>query len=541
MSTEESDVTRKLYRWAVWLLIVTSVATMVGRIAAVRAATGETPMLSANDRSRWCTIRTLVEDGSYVIDPLEQVKHPETGRRFWRSIDMVRHRGPDGKEHYYSSKPTLLPTMIAGEYWLIYRTTGASLGEHPFLVMRLMLVITNVLPLLIYFIVLWKLIDRLTSDRMVAVYTMAAATWGTFLTTFAVTLNNHLIAAIAVLVAVALTLLIWWGERSWWAFFGAGLAATFAVANELPALSFFACICLAMVWKSPRQTILGYVPGVLLVAAGFFGTNYLAHGTWTPAYMHRSDGPLVATIDDSLAGELDEKLAATEKGEVKASEFGALGQALGQADVQLSDRALVLKDTPHERWVVWDSDGHKRFALVHADDQIEVHRWDNWYDYRGSYWKTDRQGVDKGEESRGRYAFHSLIGHRGVFSLTPIWILAAFGVISLVARGRPGWVIFGWMVIALTVVCMAFYISRPVIDRNYGGVCCGFRWMFWFTPLWLLCMVPAAQWLLRRSWGRVVALVLLLASVFSATYAGANPWSQPWLFNLGTYFGWWSY
>ena len=95
--------------------------------------------------------------------------------------------------------------------------------------------------------------------------------------------------------------------------------------------------------------------------------------------------------------------------------------------------------------------------------------------------------------------------------------------------------------IALSVVCLVFYISRPMIDRNYGGVCCGFRWVFWFTPLWLLCMAPAADSLLRSRAGRVIALVLLMISTFSATYAAANPWSQPWLFDLGTYAGWWSY
>ena len=44
---------------------------------------------------------------------------------------------------------------------------------------------------------------------------------------------------------------------------------------------------------------------------------------------------------------------------------------------------------------------------------------------------------------------------------------------------------------ALTAVGLTFYLSRPMIDRNYGGVSCGFRWMFWLTPLWLLALVPA--------------------------------------------------
>ena len=41
---------------------------------------------------------------------------------------MVRHKDAEGHFHLYSSKPTLLTTLLAGEYWLIYHTTGATLG-----------------------------------------------------------------------------------------------------------------------------------------------------------------------------------------------------------------------------------------------------------------------------------------------------------------------------------------------------------------------------------------------------------------------------
>ena len=58
------------------------------------------------------------------------------------------------------------------------------------------------------------------------------------------------------------------------------------------------------------------------------------------------------------------------------------------------------------------------------------------------------------------------------------------------------------MIAALTLVCLVFYIGlRPQEDRNYGGMTSGFRWMFWFTPLWLVAMLPAAD-RLARSAGR---------------------------------------
>jgi hypothetical protein len=511
-------------------MIAASAATMVARIATVRATTGETPMLSANDRSRWCTVRTLVEEGTYAIDSLVQIRHPETKRRFWKTIDMVRHRGPDGREHYYSSKPPLFPTLLAGEYWLIREATGLTLSDHPFQVMRWMLVITNVLPLLLYFYVLLRCVEQVAVTRAASLYTMTAATWGTFLTTFAVTINNHLPAAVSVLLASAWALRIWNGETAWWYFAGTGLLAAFAAANELPALAFFACIALMIMWRSPRRAVIAFAPAAAVVAAGFFVTNYVAHGTWVPAYAHRGDGPIVGRVAADTVRELDQQVLPE-----------SVREELGRAGVPLSDQTVVLVHAAGHRWGIWDRVGAHRYAAIATTDAVEIRRWDNWYDYEGSYWSTARQGVDRGEASPWVYAMHAVLGHHGIFSLTPIWLLSVWGAVAMV-RGRPsGFRVFGWMVIAVTAVCLLFYLTRPAIDRNYGGVSCGFRWMFWFIPLWLICLVPAADRLLQSRWGRAVALLLLAISVFSATYSAANPWSHPWLWQWGEFALWWQY
>lgn len=518
------------WRWAVGLLVVVSVATMSARIATVRATTGETPMLSANDRSRWCTVRSLVDEGTYAIDPLVQLRHPETKRRFWKSIDMVRHRGPDGHEHYYSSKPPLLATLLAGQYWVFREVTGLTLAENPFAVMRWMLVFSNVLPLLLYFYVLWQFVQRVATTGAAALYTMAAATWGTFLTTFAVTINNHLPGAIAALLATWWTWRIWSGERRWWLFAGAGLLGAFAVTNELPALALFACLAALVAWRCPWRAVLAFAPAAALVGVSFFVTNYLAHGTWSPAYAHRHDGPLLTTATADAIPELDSGV-----GEVPS----AIRDAMVRANLPLSDQARVVVHAAGRRWGVWDRVGAQRYALIATADGVEIRRWENWYDYEGSYWSTARDGVDRGEASPWTYTLHAVLGHHGILSLTPIWLLSIGGVIAMV-RGRPrGFRIFGWMVIAVTGVCLLFYLSRPALDRNYGGVSCGFRWMFWFIPLWLICLVPAADRLLQTGWGRVIALALLAVSVFSAAYSAANPWSHPWFWQWGNYIGWW--
>ncbi len=526
----------QLARWAISLMMVACLAVQVARIATVKATTGESPMLSANDRSRWCTVRALVDEGTYDIDSSVVIKHPETKRRFWKTIDMVRHRGPDGREHYYSSKPPLFPTLVAGQYWIIRALTGATLDEHPFQVMRLILVITNVLPLAFCLIVLQRCVWGLGVSPVAVLFTMTAAIWGTLLTTFTVTLNNHLPGAISVLLATACLLEIWQRQRAdrhkrlgiWFA--AAGLCAAFGVANELPALAYFACAALAAWYLSPRLALIAFLPAALMVAAAFCLTNYLAHGTWVPAYGHRADGPVIARVSaESALVELDQQVVPN-----------SVRAALDRSARPLSSQAIVKTMQAGTRWTLWDRHDAHRYALVVSGQELEIRRWDNWYDYEGSYWTGPRQGVDRGEPSLVRYTLHALVGHHGVFSLTPLWVLSIWGVGILWTRQQPADRALAAVIASVTLVCLAFYLSRPLIDRNYGGVSCGFRWMVWMIPLWLLCLAPAADRLLRTRGGRVLALLLLAVSVFSASYSWSNPWTHPWLWQWGDFLGWWT-
>ncbi len=377
---------------------------------------------------------------------------------------MVMHADRHGEMHRYSSKPPLLPTLLAGEYWLIYHLTGATLGTHPYDIGRFMLVTFNVLPLLVYFVLLGKLADRFGGTEWGRMFMMAGAAFGTLLTTFAVVLNNHLPAAVSAVVALYAAVRIWFdGERRWRYFIVAGLFAAFAAANELPALAFLGLLGLALLWKAPKQTLLAGTPAVLLVAAAFFATNKIAHDSWRPPYMHRSPG-------------------------------------------------------------------------------------DNWYDYeyvdshnrrRESYWRSaNKVGLDVGEPSLATYAFHATFGHHGIFSLTPIWLLSVAGLWLFWRSGQPGTRALAFLIASLSLICLTFYLLRPLEDRNYGGMSSGFRWMFWFAPLWLVALLPCADWMGRRRWGKAAALVLLAASAMSAAYPTWNPWTYPWIQNWMQSMGW---
>ena len=412
----------------------------------------ERPFLSANDRSRWLAIRALVEHGTYEIDQV-------LDRNVWNTIDMVQHRGRDGELHLYSSKPPLLYTLLAGEYWLIHRTTGMTLGSHPYVVGRIMLMTINILPLAIMFVVVAKLAERFGTTDWGRLFVVASACLGTLLVPFAIVLNNHIVAAVSASLALYAFVRIWCDGESRTRYYAiAGLFAAFTAANELPALAFLALIAVGLWTRDRHGWLQGFLPAAMLVVVAFFATNYAAHGCLTPPYMHKSS------------------------------------------------------DDPEENW----------YMYTYTIEGVE----------RESYWQN-RVGIDRGEPSKWVYAFHVLIGHHGVFSLTPVWLLSLAGIWLWLRSDDPQKRLLAISIAALTIIVLFFYIAlRPQVDRNYGGMCCGFRWMFWFAPLWLLAMLPAADWISRSRAGRATALVLLAIAVFSTSYPTWNPWTHPWLYRL---------
>ncbi len=416
------------------------------------------PFLSANDRSRWLAIRALVELGTFEIDTL-------IDRDVWNTIDMVQHRGDDGELHIYSSKPPLLITLLAGEYWVIHKLTGMTLAEHPYLIGRFMLFTVNVLPLAWMLVIVAQLAERFGKTDWARIFLVATACFGTMLGTFAVVLNNHTIAAVFAAVSLASFARIWCdGSSRIHDYAVCGIAAAFTAANELPALSMFALVALALLTRNRRAWLIGFLPPAAIIALAVFGTNYAAHGTLSPPYAFRT----------------------TEEGE--------------------------------ENW----------YQYKYTVEGVEIK----------SYW-ANRQGIDRGEESKLKYAWHCLFGHHGVFSLTPVWLLSMVGLVMWWRGGERSTSQIALGIAILTVVCLTFFIAlRPLEDRNYGGMTSGLRWMFWFAPLWLWAMLPTVDKLSTSRGGKALCLVLLAISVFSASYPTWNPWTHPWIYNGMESLGW---
>ncbi|MDR0327759.1 MAG: glycosyltransferase family 39 protein [Planctomycetaceae bacterium] len=440
----------------------------------------ELPVFSANDRSRWDTIRALVEpdmrvqrtvalpDGKqrtatvwYAIDKAQSV-------RGWDTIDMVKHDLPDqpgegpqpGGGYLYSSKPPLLPTLMAIPYALMYRTSGGklSLENEPFLVVRVTLIVCNFLPLVLCWFLLARLIERFGTTDWGRVFCVAFICFGTFISTFAVTLNNHFPAVVSVTIALyCVVRIIYDKETRWWLFVLAGLFGAFAVACEKPALLFCVLIALWLLCYQFRRTLLLFVPAALLVAGAHFATNYAAHQTLLPAYSQRA-------------------------------------------------------------WYFYQ---YERGTQSNGKPRV-----------LDSYWQSPA-GLDRGEENHSTYVFHSTLGHHGLFSLTPVWGLSFIGLgIWLFDRRYRN---MAAIILFTSLVVFLFYMALPLQLRNYGGNTSALRWLFWLAPLWSVPLVAAADWCSRKSYLRAVALMCLIVSAMSAAYPTWNPWTMPWAYNLLEY------
>lgn len=528
------------------ILIALALAIAAGRIAVVRSAEGDTAFLSANDRSRWATVAALVEDGTYEIDRLVAITDKSGRRRPWNSIDRVMHTGDDGRMHHYSSKPPLLATLVAGVYAGAKSVLGMTLTEQPIYMTRIVLALVNLPVLWIFLAAMRSVIQRSGLREFSQLAVLAAACFGTMLLPMSVSLNNHLPAAAATAV-VLLLYLRREGRYSSWPLtpdaFWAGVAAAFTVTCELPALLMFVLWFALFLRQNVLSTLVGFVPGAAIVAAAFFGTNSIAHGTLIPPYAHRSDGPVLVSLVTEQASANREASASAAAGLPTAEQLAAELRAADALHPRNRDEPLRITPTAEpDRWLVETEQRHQRFALrrdATEEHRWNVHRWDNWYDYPGSYWTTPRRGVDRGEPSRVVYSFHMTLGYYGLFSLTPIWTLVPVGLYLRYReqRLRSRWWLNAAIIVA-TLVCLAFYISRPLIDRNYGGVSSSFRWMLWFAPLWIWALLPAAQACGANRWGRWLLVVLIAGSVFSVAISLESPWQHPWIYRYVNFLGW---
>lgn len=456
--TTPADATRSLRQCVYGLIITAAIATQFVHIVTLTKLYNpkdpwpknpiHTPMMGANDRSRWCTVWSLAERGTFQIDEIIR-------QRGWNTIDKVLKDG-----HFYSSKPPLLTVGVAGLYWGLKRITGQDLLQQTHGVVQTILLLINLLPFAISMVLLTRIVERHARHDLTRIFIVFAAAFATFLTTFLSTFNNHTVAANCVLWSLCPTLrILTGGERRWYWFALSGLFAALAVTNEFPAAVFLAGIGLLLLRADWKLTLLAFLPAALIPLAAHFGLTILQTGGLKPFY----------------------------------ASFGT-----------------------------------------------------DLYNFPGSYWLKPT-GVDRNLDPPWLYFFHCLIGHHGIFSLTPIILLSVLGWIrsARLSLRRPSTIpanenLLHFLSLSCTVVVIGFYMTRTA-QYNFGGVTSGLRWTFWLTPLWLWSMIPALDAGVSSAWFRRVTLGLLAVSVFSVTFPWNNPWTHPWLFQVLDQAGWIDY
>lgn len=408
-------------RWTTLLMALLAAGFLLGLLIRFQPVTG------ANDGSRWNTVWSLTNGKGYVIDEAP-----------YSTIDKVRRGG-----HFYSSKPPLMPTCLAGLAWIIRAVSGAAIPHQAHIVVRLILVLVNIIPFACMIILYGRLLERLNLAPPARLFCLGAAAFSTYLTSYSITLNNHTQAAWAAFFALYCLIRIHYdGKREWHYFALCGLSTAWAVANEMVAL-LFALIGMGLLLRHhPRLTLQWFVPAAAIVGAAYLYTTYLSTGGLLPYYLYFNT---------------------------------------------------------------------------------------DYYQYEGSYWLSPR-GIDAASEPKWFYLFNLLLGHHGIFSLTPIFAIALYGMIRhenvMASIQRIG--------LLLTVVMVAFYTFKT---NNYGGVCQGARWLFWLIPFWLIGLAPAVDRHFQSRTFRGLAVLALLLSLLSAGHAltgnkdksRPGPWSASWI------------
>ncbi len=478
-----------------------------------------------NDGSRWNTVYYLVTHGTYEYKPDwklegvridgrggtatedqwkamtqdEQQNWMRIGERYYRrpwtmppfpSVDMICVKDEQGNPHYYSSKPPLLSTCVAGVvialekvappvvravngvYGAIVSSSTESrpadtqpaatasrqmlpdisdFAHTPRFYMRAAVLLLQVIPLLILIWVIRQHVVEHTDSPWVQNLCIAAAALATYLTAYVVPLNNHVVAACCAMFALHAGIRIWNdGRREWYWFLLAGLFGGLCHTLELPATALTVVLFAALLYKAPRRTLVICLPAMLIPIAASFYTTWLVTGSVMP----------IPSRFDEVGGP-----------------FFYEGS-------------------------YWHANGH---------------------------WVNDGWGIDALREPKQTYLYHLIVGHHGFFSLTPLFILGLIGMGRHLVGQRIGWALIVTVLLAALVVSVAV-VSH--LDAASGSV------------EWPSAASPESLWAKLARWGTCIKLAVTHPAEAAREGAGLL-WGRGFLamigmllvVNLGMYLG----
>lgn len=360
----------------------------------------DSSLKNANTGSRYATIESLVDYGTFYIDESQ----------FRGTIDKVKVG-----EHFLSSKPPTMPTAAAGPYWVYQKLTGQTLKTHEGPVVWFISLCTGWFFHLVFLIYFYRLCRLLLKRQLALIAAVAGACFSYLGVAYATAINNHSIAASMLVVGLYYAYRIRNGHDAklrHWVF--AGLVFGYLPTVELPAGAFLPFVLWYLGSHDLRRTLTVFLPMLLPGALTHLSLSYVTTGSLVPAYLNSE-----------------------------------------------------LKD------------------------------------FAGNYFRGRQSGIDALREPKYLYAFNVLLGHHGLFSMTPLLAFGAWELGRCLKRRErlPETI----LVLGPMLIIVGFYIVRT---RNYGGWCVGMRHLVPMMPLLLLYF---ALWLDRVRVGRTVWATVIAA------------------------------
>jgi hypothetical protein len=218
--------------------------------------------------SRLASVYALIHDGTWYVDrPLTEAPNPYEVR----TVDKVQL--PNG--HMISSKPPVLPFLMAVEYVAMKRGWGLNLDDDAALkpLLTVMILTLIKLPYVVGMLFLALLLKLYTKDGFRAGIALLCAAFAAPILGYAFQINNHTPAAAALCGALYFGFGLYTEKlkASAWRFIAFGFCSAFVFVTDIPTTIFPFLIGLGLLLKFPRKCIVwasvGAAPLLLLHVA----------------------------------------------------------------------------------------------------------------------------------------------------------------------------------------------------------------------------------------------------------------------------------
>lgn len=450
-----------------------------------------------NDKSRMATVDSLVKRGTWII---EESRFHKADTPVGTIIDKVQIDG-----HFYSSKPPVLPFLMAGHYWVLYQL-GLDFdreAHHRFLVWHLTFVWTGLPFILIG--VLFKIAARwFIEDPLVRLVGLFIILFGNELLGFAQTINNHVPGAFLFFAAMVGGLGLVQGKLApkpihfMWTGLSAGLLPTV----EIPACFFCVLLWLYLLRAFPKETLIWFTLGAAPPLLLHFYLNFHLSGGIIPFYLRDEYYQWKGSY-------WDRKMAMDAAGEYETRQVNFFHSTVGRKGL-FSLYPVLLFTVVHILWCL--SRTRPRLDRVLAILYLAVIPL-----FGGIAWS---------------YNSDIRVGHTLSFVYYMIFALAPFVVSAYLYRhlkrevgdSAPQLQLESLGMAGLTLFWLIFYC---LMRDNYGGSATGYRWFIFFVPsLQFFGILALAHFRKNGPW--VLACLLIAVSYYSGWQAIDQPWSMNW-------------